>query len=425
MRILQVVPYFQSVYAFGGPAKVAYQISRELAKRGHEVVVYTSDAKDLNLRIGKDTIDELEGIKVYYFRNISMTLVKRLKLFITPQLASKIKKDIGNFDIVHLHEYRTFQNVIIHYYTKRHGVPYILQAHGSISRIGSWKKLKWICDVLFGRVLLRDASRVIALNSFEAEQYRTMGVPEEKIAIIPNGIDLSEYANLPPKGSFKTKYNIPEDKKLILYLGRIHKTKGIDLLIKAYAHLKKKMGFEDAVLVIAGPDDGYLTEARVLANSLDIADSVMFTGFISEEDKLKALVDAEVFVTPSFYGFPMTFLEACATRTPIITTNLGDTLEWIDGKAGYVTRPIPYDIAEAVYNIISDEALRGRFSENCTNIVRSNFSIENMVSKLEKVYKEVLESRTYDSSYVCQRDFLHIGVHYGEVIYQKGYLLNE
>ncbi|MEM2930966.1 MAG: glycosyltransferase [Thermoproteota archaeon] len=392
MKILQVVPYFPPAYAFGGPVKIAYQISRELMKRGHEVVVYTSDVKNFNSRIDGNYANELEGIKVYHFRNISMTLVRKLKLFITPQLVSRLKKDVRNFDIVHLHEYRTFQNVIIHYYTKRHGVPYILQAHGSIPRIGSWKKLKWIYDVLFGHILLRDASRVIALNSFEAEQYRAMGVSEEKIAIIPNGIDLSEYADLPPKGSFKSKYNISENRKIILYLGRIHRIKGIDLLIKAYAYLVKKTGCKDAVLVIAGPDDGYLNEAKSLAKSLNIDDSVMFSGFVSKEDKLKALVDAEVFVTPCFYGFPMTFLEACATRTPIVTTNIGDTLEWIDGKVGYVTQPTPYDIADAIFNIISDEVLRRRFTEKCINIVKSSFSIENVVSKLEKVYKEVLKA---------------------------------
>ncbi|MEM2642427.1 MAG: glycosyltransferase [Thermoproteota archaeon] len=392
MKILQAVPYFPPAYAFGGPVKVAYQISRELVKRGHEVVVYTSDAKDFNSRMGVDSVDEFDGVKVYRFRNLSMTLVKRLKLLITPRLAPKLKKEIRNFDIVHLHEYRTFQNIIIHHYARKYGVQYILQTHGSLPRIGFWKKLKWLYDVFFGYRLLRDASKVIALNQFEAKQYRAMGVPEEKIAIIPNGIDLSEYTNLPPKGSFKSKHNIPEDKKIILYLGRIHRTKGIELLIKAYAYLVEKMNCKDVVLVVAGPDDGYLNEAKVLASSLNVLNSTLFTGFISKEDKLKALVDSEVFVTPSFYGFPITFLEACATGTPIVTTNLGDTLEWIDGKAGYVTRPTPYYMAEAIYDIISNETLRRRLSENCINIVKTSFSIESVVSKLEKIYKEVVNS---------------------------------
>jgi len=391
LKILLVIPYFYPAEAFGGPVKVAFDVGKELVKRGHDVVVFTSDARDLENRLGVES-DEVEGMSVYYFRNLSMFFVKWSKLFITPDLYRKMKLDIESFDIIHAHEYRTYQNIVVHKFAKKYGVPYVLQAHGSLPKVGRQAR-KWLYDVLFGLNLLRDASKGIALSSAEAEQYRRMGVPEEKITIVPNGIDLAEYANLPAKGCFKRKFGIPEEKKIILYLGRIHRTKGIDLLIKAYAYLVKKTGYKDAILVIAGPDDGYLNEAKNLVKSLNIANLVIFTGFISKEDKLKALVDSEVFVTPSFYGFPMTFLEACVIGTPIVTTNLGDTLEWIDDKAGHVTRPTPYDMAEAIYDIISDEELRKSFSKNCVEIVKSSFSIEGVASKLEEVYKEVLEGR--------------------------------
>ena len=243
--------------------------------------------------------------------------------------------------------------------------------------------------------VLKKASKIIALSDVEAQQYRSMGVSDEKIAVVTNGIDLSEYAVLPPRGPFKRKFNIPNNKKIILYLGRIHKTKGIDILVKAYAYLIKEMKYNHALLVIAGPDDGYLSEVRSLVASLGISDSVLFTGFIRSEDKLSALVDADVFVTPSFYGFPVTFLEACATGTPLVTTNLGDTLEWIDGNVGYVTPPSHYELAKAIYAIISDDELRQKFSRNCINIVSSEFSIRKVVIILEQIYKEVAENKCH------------------------------
>jgi glycosyltransferase involved in cell wall biosynthesis len=310
---------------------------------------------------------------------------------VTLDLISYVEKGIRTFDVIHVHEYYTFQNMVVHHYAKKHNVPYILQAHGSLPRIGAWRRLKLFYDVLFGYRLLRDASKVIALSRVEADQYRRMGVPEEKIAIIPNGIDLSEYDVLPLKGTFKRKFGIPEEKKMILYLGRIHKTKGIDFLVRAYAHLVKRMNFEDAVLVIAGPDDGYLNEAKALAYTLGVPNFVIFTGFISEEDKLKALVDADIFVTPSFYGFPMTFLEACAVGTPIVTASLGDTLEWIGGNVGYVAQPALQNLAETIYRIVSDDELHRRLSKNCVEIVKSEFSIEKVVERLEKVYEKVIE----------------------------------
>jgi glycosyltransferase involved in cell wall biosynthesis len=222
-------------------------------------------------------------------------------------------------------------------------------------------------------------------------QYEHIGVPSDKINIIPNGIDLSEYVPLPPKGMFKQKFGIPENKKLILFLGRVHKSKGIDLLIKAYAYLVKRIGCEDAFLVIAGPDDGYLGVAKSLVNYLGISKSVLFTGFISKEDKIRALVDSEVFVTPTFYGFPITFLEACVAGTPIVSTNLGDSLEWINNNTGYITQPKPDMLAKAIYKIITNEDLRRRFSQNCLKMINTEFSIEKTVSKLEEFYEKILK----------------------------------
>jgi len=387
MRILFVIPYFYPTQAFGGPVSVAFNMGKELAKRGHEVVVFTSDAKDLENRLNVES-NEIEGMTVYYLRNLSMGLVKNSKLFITSELTSRIASEVKSLDIIHAHEYRTYQNIVVHKLAKKYGVPYILQAHGSLTRIGREVR-KWLYDFLFGRRVLKGASKVIALSRVEADQYRGMGVPEEKIEVIPNGIDLSEYAKLPLKGSFKKRLNIPEDKKLILYLGRIHKTKGINVLIEAYAYLTKNMKYDNAVLVIVGPDDGYLAEAKSLFESLSVSGSVLFTGFISSEDKLKALVDANVFVTPSFCGFPVTFLEACAIGTPIITTTLGDTLEWIDDNVGYATLPTHSDLAKAIHAIISDDELHENFSRNCIDTVKSKFSLEKVVNKLEQIYKEI------------------------------------
>jgi len=388
MHILQVYHVFNPQVT-SGAAKVAYDISNELVKRGHKVVFYASDMNDwlTQGRCGNSIVD---GIEVHCFKTTWTLLSRKIKIYVTPHLGLIPSDEFLKFDIIHLHGYRSFQNVVVYHYAKKHGIPYVLQAHGSLPRIMAWRKLKWTYDVFFGYRLLRDASKVIAFSRVEADQYRSMGVPEEKIAIIPNGIDLSEYAELPPKGSFKKKFNIAKDKKIILYLGRIHKTKGIDLLVRAYAYLKNETNVKDAVLVIAGPDDGYLNEVKALARSLGVYNSIDFTGFISSEDKLKALVDADVFVTPSFYGFPMTFLEACTVGTPIVTTSLGDTLKWIDENVGYVTQPTPHDLAEAIYRIISDDDLRRKFSRNCMKIVRSNFSIEKVVEKLEKVYEEIV-----------------------------------
>jgi glycosyltransferase involved in cell wall biosynthesis len=392
MNILQVYPIFNPEVA-SGAAKVAYDISKKLVEKGHNIIFLTSDMVywGVKCKAGRYIID---NISVYRLKTFAPIIAKKYKISITPQLLSFCRAGhLKKFDVVHLHAYISFQNLVLYHFIKKSNVPYVLQAHGSLPRVGAWQRLKWIYDVFFGYKLLKDATKVIALSKVEAEQYKSAGVPDNKVAIIPNGIDISKYAELPPKGAFKKRFNIPEDRKIILYLGRIHKTKGIDLLIRTYAHLKNEMKCRDVILVIAGPDDGYLSDAKALANSLGVYNSVIFTGFISSEDKLMALVDAEVFVTPSFYGFPMTFLEACAVGTPIVTTSLGDKLEWMDGNVGYVTQPTFYDLAEAIYRIISDDELHRKFSKNCIEIAKSEFSMEKVMERLEKVYEEVVKCK--------------------------------
>jgi glycosyltransferase involved in cell wall biosynthesis len=389
MRILQVVPVFSD--PFGGPVTVVRYIAKELAKR-HEVVVYTTTALD-SKHDSNPREEEVNGYRVIYFaRTLEPLCYAGILGQLNPSssMMKAVKKNLLKFDIVHLHSWQQFPDIMVHHYATKYGVPYVLQTHGSIPIIGK-RFRKWFYNVVFGDRILRDASKVVALSRVEAEQYRDTGIPDKKIAIIPNGIDLSDYANLPPKGSFKNKFNIDDDKKIILYLGRIHKTKGIDFLVKAYTCLTKNMKYNNAILVIAGPDDGYLAKVKSLSSSLSVSDSVLFAGFISGEDKLKAFVDADVFVTSSFYGFPMTFLEACATGTPIITTTRGDVLGWINDNVGYVTMPTHYDLARAIHRILSDDELHERFSRNCREIVRSEFSLEKVVDRLEQVYREAAE----------------------------------
>lgn len=390
MRILQVVPVFST--PFGGPVTVVRLISEELAKR-HEVVVYTTTALD-SYHDFKPREIEVDGYKVAYFeRTLKPLCYNGLfgTLGFSYSMLQAIKNNLRKFDVVHVHSWRQFPDALIHYYSKKYGVPYVLQVHGSLPRIMTKQLLKQFYDTTFGRAILRDASRVIALSHTEAKQYQQANVPKPKIAIVPNSINTSNYTTLPTKGSFRKKLKIQNYSKMLLYLGRIHKTKRIDLLIKAYGHLIKKFGLSDIELVIAGPDDGYLSEANFLAQSLGLSNSVHFTGFLQPSDKISALVDADVFITPSFYGFPMTFLESCVVGTPIVTTNLGDNLEWINGNVGLVTNPNESDLAHVISSILSDYDLRKKLSQKCVSYVDNNFSIKKIGKQLEAIYISVIK----------------------------------
>lgn len=374
MKILQVIPYFTPKR--GGDVNVVYNLSRQLIKKGHGVTIITTD-----FEFEKGYAKTLNKIQVIPFKCIA-----NIGLFlISPSMKKWLKRNIKNFDIIHLHDFRSYQNYIVHYYAKKHDIPYILQAHGSVLPFFQKQKFKKLYDWVWGYRILREASKVIALTKTEAEQYKKMGVDEDKIEIVPNGIDLSEYENLPEKGEFRKKYSIRDDEKMILYLGRIHKIKGIDLLVNAFADLVKEL--DDVRLAIVGPGDGFLSTLKKQIEDLKIGDKILFTGPLYERDKLKAYVDADVYILPSVYEtFPVTVLEACACGTPVIITDWCSIADIVGNKVGYVIEYDKDQLRDAMLEALSDDGLKRRFGEESKRLVEE-FGWDEIVRKIENVYK--------------------------------------
>ncbi|MFC1980924.1 glycosyltransferase [Chloroflexota bacterium] len=389
MNILHITPYFVPAWYYGGPVQVAYGVSKELVKRGHKVTVYTTDTLNANGRIGERK-EAIDGIEVKRFRNLSNSIAYSHKIFLSPGMLPAIRKEISSFDIIHMHEYRTVQNVIVHHYTRKRGIPYILQAHGSLPRTTAKLRLKQVFDAIWGYQLLEDAARVIALNETEARQYQAMGARQSKIEIVPNGVDPREFENIPGRGEFRKKYGLDGNHRIVLYLGRVHESKGLDLLIRAFASLSREM--DSARLVIVGPDVGYSSELAELAQDLGTSDKILFTGPVYERGRLEAYVDADIFVTPSFLGFPVTFVEACACGTPIITTEKSDRLDWLDNHAGLVVAYDENQLKDALAKVLNDKDLARLFGENGKRLVREKFSWSKIAEGLGQIYREAITS---------------------------------
>lgn len=392
MRILQVTPYFYPAWTFGGPVKAVYELSKELVKKGHDVTVYTTDVCDRTSRsdVKSNGPVQVDGIRTYYFRNISKALAYDHKLFLSPSLVSVIKKEISGFDIIHLHEYYTFQNIVTHYYAKKCHVPYVLSVHGSLSPTARKQKtpFKQVFTYFLGRYILRDVSVAIVLTKEEKKQLLLMGLESDKVRVIPNGVNLLEFADPPKKGTFREKYFIGSDERIILFLGRINREKGLDLLVSAFSMLVEQL--KGLRLVVAGPADlHYLASLKQLIVSKKIEDKVLFTGLLVGKDKLSVYVDADVFVLPShFEGLSFTVLEACASGVPVVITHHCNIPEVADYKAGFVVGRNEDEIQNAVFTILNDEKMRRELGSNGKKMVRQKFTLTKTVKQLEELYRE-------------------------------------
>jgi glycosyltransferase involved in cell wall biosynthesis len=386
MKILQITPYFYPAWSYGGIPRVVYELSRALVKKGHDVTVCTTDVFNQDSRCnqsGKEAI--VDGIKAHYFKNLSNTLAYNYQIFLPVGLGRFIQRTISGFDIIHFHGHRNFLNNIVHYYAIENKKPYILSGHGTVLRIERRIFAKVIFDKVFGKQILRDAVHFIAVSENEVKQYEQMGIEEEKITVIYNGIDSDAYDILPQKNSFREKYNLT-GKKIILYLGKITPRKGLDFLVKAFSELKR----DDTVLVIVGNDMGFKKKVVEIVEERSVADKVIFTGLLIGEEKRAAYQDADMLVYPAIYEiFGLVPFETIMCGTPVIVTDDCGCGEII-GKEGIgytVKYNDVYGLRDKITEVLFDRQTAMQKTEMGKRFVRDKLSWEKLVSRYEEIYK--------------------------------------
>lgn len=391
LRILEVTPVFPPARSGGAAPRVVYELSKRLVQRGHEVSVYATDFSD-----GRQRLDagarEVEGVRVSYFRNLFNSLESRQKFFLAPSMAAAAGMNISQFDIVHCHGFRVFTDLVVHRYAMRRDIPYVLHTHGSTYPLQR-RGLKRAYDILRGYRILADAGRIIANSATDARFIMLMGVQDFKMEVIPNGFDMGEFSALPDRGAFRAKHGFAPSDRVVLHVGRVHLSRGLDLLLKAAAAAAADV--PDLRLAIVGQDDGFTGGAKRLARQLGLGGRVVFTGFVSEEEKLSAYVDSDVFFSHTSHGTPLlAFVEALACGLPVVTTDNMDTVvrrQEIDGVAGLVASCEANDIAAALRRLLRDDGWRRSLGANGRRLAGDWQSWDTFTDRVEQVYAGVLE----------------------------------
>lgn len=390
MKILQVISSFPPAYSYGGPAKSVYELSKELVKKGNDVTVYTTDVLDRHHRIDVE-IDPIfmDGIEVYHFHNFDGVPV-HTAFDCAPGMAKALKKEMSNFDLVHLHEYRSLQSILVRHFAVKSNIPYILQPRGSLTRLGKAYQKKLFDDIAGHRVV-RDASMMITSSKIEWKSYQSVfpWIKEKKVQTIPNYIDIGEYEKLPDRGIFRELHDIRPNQKIILYLSRIHRNKGADVLIRAFSKIRNQI--PDTKLVIAGPDEGFLQELEELVTSLNLTEDVIFPGPLFGQIKISAFVDADVFVLPSHYeSFGNVIIEAMACRTPVIITRYCGVSEWVN----HIVSPIELnesDLERALVDFLTNKKLSEKLGYEGRRFVLNNFNLDDNMKEVEHCYRLLAE----------------------------------
>jgi glycosyltransferase involved in cell wall biosynthesis len=370
---------------YGGPPKAAISLGQGVAEYGIDSYWWataTADEKKELAYLGKNAC---------LFHSRTPNSWHR-----SPELKRELRKRIDEADILHLHQIWDYPLWVASKLARKFGKPYIVTPHGIFCqpwRYGSIKKKIYLW--LIARSILNNASAIHAVNSFEVDGIKNIGIKVPYV-VIPNGIDVEKY-NL--EGHYENAKKIWPNlsgKKVVLYLGRISPEKGLDILLQSW---KETIKIDpNALLLIAGSDcRGYLEKINNIVRIYKLEDKVLFTGFIQGFKKEALLNKADIYVLPSYSeGFSMGVLEALASSKPCIITKDCNFPEVQDWGAGYV---IPTGnkeaLSHALIKMISlSKIQRKKMGESGRLLVKKQFTLDIMTRKMKTVYECVISKRT-------------------------------
>jgi len=234
--------------------------------------------------------------------------------------------------------------------------------------------------------LILDSKAIIVLNEKEKKSVvDVLPSIKNKVYVISNGLDMSEYKNIQTLNLHKC-YNIPENHKIIIFLGRIFWQKGLDLALKSLSKIKDKLNF---TFLIVGPDEGEKNNLEKISQKLKLQDRIIFTGLISGERKLRTLKSADLsFLYSRSEGLPTSLLESAALGLPIICSTASNLPEVEKFKAGFVVRT-ESEAAKMIKQVLENNQLSQNLSKNALKLAK-NFDIKICVKKLNHIYEQII-----------------------------------
>jgi glycosyltransferase involved in cell wall biosynthesis len=399
MRILNVTQTYFPFLEFGGPPVKVRSLSKRLAKLGHKVTVVTADWGLQSRTVGPAEAANAErsalgwkieesGIEAIYLP----CLLRYRALSWNPGIAAFCRARLRNFDVVHVFGLYDFLGPAVAAACRRSAIPYVVEPIGMFVPIVRNFLLKRMYHLALGQRMLRDSGSIIATSPQEVEELTSSGLAPEKIVIRRNGVEVPE--TLPERGKFRAAAGIPENAKVILYLGRLSEKKSPDVLLQAFASICKAASGAALRLVFAGPDEGGMKgKLQQMAGALGIASWMQIRDAAYGEEKWSAYRDADVFVLPSQNeNFGNTAGEAVAAGTPVVVTDKCGVAPLLADVAGLV---VPHDataIAQALARVLWEPELRARLTAGCKKVA-ALLDWDEPAQEMENLYERLVNGQ--------------------------------
>ena len=381
MRALHVSPYFAPAFRYGGPVRSVHGLCRALGSSNVDVEVLTTNADGAD-EIPVDVVrrGEFDGVRVDY---LERSFPRRY--FNANGLVDAIRTKLSNVDIVHVHGLWSFPVWLAARECLDQRVPFVVSPRGmldpgSLSHRALRKKIAfWLRE----RRYLREAALLHATSVAEEESLKRLELGP-RIVRLPNGVCVPERAR---SGVTRERWGVDADAELVVYLGRLHPIKRLDLVVAAFDRVRRER--PNARLVIAGPEDGL--DGRELVRGAEQPEAVRWVGEVDGDEKWSLLAEADVVVSCSdSESFGMSVVEAMSMATPVVTTK---TCPWEEVEvvgAGYWVEQRADAIARAIEAIVADPDEARAMGERARELVDGRYRWPAIARAMSKQYESVV-----------------------------------
>ena len=327
MRILHLVTL--AALRSGGLGAVSLSLAREQRSLGHESTIWSLDSP----------AEATEAASTYGFEGpiVTWPVLGPSMVGYSPAAERMAGSDAGGYyDILHQHSIWMANSRVTNHWRATFRRPTVVSPHGALEEYAlkrsKWKK--WLAALCYERKNLRLASCLYATSEAEATSFRSYGL-RNPITVIPNGIPDAQIHSAGEGARFRERYSIPPDKRLILFISRLHPKKGLSLLFEAMAIIRKQLA--NWCLVVAGSDElGHRRELQLLSTRLGIEDLIQYTGPLWGAEKQNAFAAADLFVLPTHSeGFGIIIAEALGAGLPVVTTRGAPWQELLTHHCGW------------------------------------------------------------------------------------------
>lgn len=380
---------------FINPANVlrpeVYELAKNLVRtRNHKVIILFP--KNTN-EIGK-SIYEQDGIKIIRLPCLYITRLKYTipNFFMEYKTLIKLLKD-GKVDCIQLSEYFYLTSLVPIFIKKMFNIPLIL-TNDAIPGY-SWFSGDPIADNIakyytfsIGRYLLKSADKVVTIYDKLARDFNKIGINKEKIAVIPNGVDIEKFTKDDLSTAILKKKLDIENEKIILYVGRLAKVKRVDWLIRI---AEKLMNFGIRFKLVIVGDGVYYDYCRILAKPL--GEKVKFVGNVPHDEIAQYYMIADVFLLTSLSeGLPTVLLEAAASCLPVVATKVGGIPELvIHGETGFLVDSWDIDsYVKYLKILLTDDNLAIDMGLKARDHISSYFTWNTIIQKYDHVYSKII-----------------------------------